>query len=279
MMAKEQIEGLVRSVPFWFHSIDLGQGVVTPGIKTAEWLQRELTNLRLPILRGRSVLDINTWDGFYAFKAEELGAASVTALDFYMWAMDLGQHFQYWTQCKQQGVCPKRFETMPYYKPKELPGKAGFDVVQLVLKSRVKQVVGDFMHIDVDTLGQFDVVLYLGSLYHMENGFESLKRLARVTRELAVIETQASELPGFRSEAFVQFFEAGELNGDPSNWWAPNLRALGAMSRAAGFKRVEVIQGPPYLARFALFSLLKNAIRLKKFSRVWDYRAIVHAWK
>src|SRR5437868_4630572 len=85
MMAKQQIEELVRSVPFWFHSIDLGHGVVTPGMKTAGWLQRELTNLRLPILRGKSVLDINTWDGFYAFKADQREATSVTALDFYTW--------------------------------------------------------------------------------------------------------------------------------------------------------------------------------------------------
>jgi hypothetical protein len=123
------------------------------------------------------------------------------------------------------------------------------------------------------------VVFFLGSLYHMENPMDSLKRVCRVTREVAVIETQGSELPGFRSECFVQFYEAGEMNTDPTNWWSPNIRALCAMCRRAGFRRVDVVKGPPFLSRFAVFSLLKNAIRSRKLSRVWDYRSIVHAWK
>ena len=128
-------------------------------------------------------------------------------------------------------------------------------------------------------LGQFDVTLFLGSLYHMQNPLAALKRLAYVTRELAVIETQASELPGFRRQSFVQFFSPGELNNDPSNWWAPNMSALVALCKAAGFREVRVVKGPPMLSRIALFALMKNAIRARKLSMVWDYRAVVHAMK
>ncbi len=77
------------SVPVWWHSIDLGQGVVTNGHATPEILAGELDALRLPNLRGRTVLDINTWDGFYAFEAECRGAVSVTALDLFVWSIDL----------------------------------------------------------------------------------------------------------------------------------------------------------------------------------------------
>ncbi len=279
MIAKDSLEERVRNVPFWFHSIDLGQGIVTPGIKTPAALKKETERLRFPDLRGKSVLDINTWDGFYAYTAERLGAASVTALDFYMWAMDLGEHWNYIQECRAKGVYPKRYETMPYYKPAELPGKCGFDLAHEVLDSKAKAVVGDFMEMDLEKLGQFDVVFFLGTLYHMENALESLKRLSRVTKEVAVIETQASEFPGFASQSVVQFFEAGELNGDSSNWWAPNLTALAAMCRTAGFRRVEVVRGPDIWSHSTPLALLKNLVLSKKLSRVWSYRAIVHAWK
>ena len=65
--------------PYWFHSIDLGEGVVTCGVKTPEHLASELNALRLPDLNGRTVLDIGTWDGFYAFEAERRGAAKAKA--------------------------------------------------------------------------------------------------------------------------------------------------------------------------------------------------------
>jgi len=37
----------------------------------------------------------------------------------------------------------------------------------------------------------------------------------------------------------VEFFPSNELNGDVSNWWAPNALALEGICRAAGFRRVE----------------------------------------
>ena len=56
-------------MPYWHHSIDLGDGVVTPGLKGHQYHDAELELLHLPDLEGKSVLDIGTWDGFYAFEA------------------------------------------------------------------------------------------------------------------------------------------------------------------------------------------------------------------
>jgi hypothetical protein len=61
------LRGRVAGIPYWCHSIDLGCGVVTPGIKTPEYQAKELESLHLPDLRGKSVLDIGAWDGFYSF--------------------------------------------------------------------------------------------------------------------------------------------------------------------------------------------------------------------
>ena len=48
----------VAAVPSWFHSIDLGMGIVTPGVKSPEQHEHELAALRLPALQGKTVLDI-----------------------------------------------------------------------------------------------------------------------------------------------------------------------------------------------------------------------------
>jgi hypothetical protein len=99
--------------------------VVTKGVNTEAALAAEVQRLMLPDLRGKTVLDINCWDGFFAFEAERRGASRVVALDHYMWAMDLAEHYKYYVDCKERGVPPRPYHTMPYYKPDELPGKVG----------------------------------------------------------------------------------------------------------------------------------------------------------
>ncbi|HXV98867.1 MAG TPA: hypothetical protein VEC93_10630, partial [Anaerolineae bacterium] len=65
--------------------------------------------------------------------------------------------------------------------------------------------------------------------------------IASVTRELAIIESQISNLELFEAEAVSRFYETDELANDPTNWWAPNLPCLVQTVRAAGFPRVEII--------------------------------------
>ena len=65
----------------WWHSIDLGNGLVSPGVHSLEELQSLYRSLNLPEdLSGKSLLDIGCWDGFYSFEAERHGA-KVTAVD------------------------------------------------------------------------------------------------------------------------------------------------------------------------------------------------------
>ena len=93
--------------------------------------------------------------------------------------------------------------------------------------------------VDLDALGTFDVVLFLGVLYHLTDPFGALRRLALVTDEVAVIETAGVEAPGNDDQPAFMFFPNDELLGDPTNWWAPNEAGLVARGHAAGFSRVE----------------------------------------
>jgi len=266
--SREQLEEMARSAS-WFHSIDLGNGVVTKGIKSAAQLEHELQAFRLPDVRDKTVLDIGAWDGYFSFAAERLGAKHVLALDHYAWSLDLHKHFRYLSECKERGIVPKPYHETAYWQPDELPGKRGFDTARQALGSHVDGYVGDFMEMDLDKLGAFDIVFYFGVLYHMQNPLEALKRLAAVTRQVAIIETEATAFPGYERHAVCQFFPTNELDGDVSNWWAPNQRALEGMCRAAGFRRVETLAGSP----------VKTAEGETAPSDPVRYRAVVHAWK
>jgi len=237
----------VNALPFWCHSIDLGLGVVTPGVKTPAFHARELASLRLPDLRGKSVLDIGAWDGFYSFAAERLGADRVVALDRFVWALDWEAKNRYKADCRQHGVPPQPFDRIPgLWAFDALPGKRGFDLSRQALGSRVEPIVGDLMTADLTALGQFDVVLFMGVLYHMENPLGSLERVRHLTRDVAVIETEAVAIGGFETRPFCEFFPPRhKLSDDPTNFWAPNAAALVGLCETAGFSRIELLTRPP----------------------------------
>ena len=107
------------------------------------------------------------------------------------------------------------------------------------LASKVETVVDDFMTMDLDTLGQFDVVLYFGVLYHMVDPIGALKRVRRVSKEVAVVETAGTWVPGYPDSNLVEFFAGDELHSDYGNWFAPSESALRDMCRAAGFRHAE----------------------------------------
>lgn len=235
----------LATIPGWFHSIDLGHGIVTPGTKSPEQLQHELGVLQIPDLRGKSVLDIGAWDGFFSFEAERRGAKRIVALDHYIWSIDPHVYGRYVKQCKREGkVFQEATEVPEAWQPGKLPGKRGFDFARRALKSKVEPVVGNFMEMDLAKIGTFDVVFYLGVLYHMRHPLLALQRLASVTREVAVIETHAVYVPACEQHALCEFYETTELNGDASNWWAPNRKGLEGLCRAAGFRKVENVSPP-----------------------------------
>ena len=66
----------------WFHTIDLGNGVVTPGDDNSPVKLKRLAFP--PDLSGKTFLDIGAWDGFFSFEAERRGAARVLATDSYV---------------------------------------------------------------------------------------------------------------------------------------------------------------------------------------------------
>lgn len=242
-LSVEETRRRVEEVPYWWHSIDVGKDIVTPGVKWGggrEVMAAELDRQHLPDdLSGKSVLDIGSYDGYYAFEAERRGAAQVTAIDHFVWLNNLDSRnfsvdmsLQY---LKPDGLPPAGHPT---------PGKRAFDTARELRGSQVESVVADFMHYDLDQLGSFDIVLYLGIIYHMEEPLTALRRVAQVAREMAIIESEAAVIPGSEQLPLAEFVPGAEVNADPTNWWVPTIPALEGLALAAGFSRVELVDGP-----------------------------------
>jgi tRNA (mo5U34)-methyltransferase len=221
---------------FWYHSIDLG-GELTPGQKSLDVLEAQWDELAIPPLYGKTVLDIGAWDGYFSFRAEREGAKRVVALDHYVWSTRLVEQQSYYRRTLATGekyVAPHLVPEL--WDPKGLPGRAGFDLAKARLGSGVEPVVADFAQDDLTDLGTFDVVIFVGVLYHLENPMGALRKVASLTKELALINTVAVHVPNVDS-AVWEFYPDAELAGDSSNWWAPNRTALEGATTAAGFRK------------------------------------------
>jgi len=268
----------------WFHTIDLGGGLVTDGHHPPSAIIAQA----FPEVRGKSVLDIGAWDGKYSFDAERAGAARVVALDHYVWRLDALARQAYYDKCEAEGILPDPDMVDRGFLVDFLPGKEGFDMAYEYLDSKVEVVVDDFATMDLAALGTFDIVLYLGVLYHMVDPINSLKRVRRVTSELAVIETASVHVPGHEDVALAAFFPGNELNADYGNWFAPNPAALVGMCRAAGFRRAELVATTHHPAEEDRSAQMQIKAQLKAW-RQWphpvaksepmcDTRIVVHAW-
>jgi tRNA (mo5U34)-methyltransferase len=242
----QEIKALVAGIR-WHHSIDLGHGIVTPGQDNSA---RKLGRLALPeSLAGKTVLDVGAWDGFFSFEAERRGARRVLAADSYSWN---GSH--------------------------DWGDKRGFNLARQVLGSKVEDMDIDVLELSPERIGTFDVVLFLGVLYHMRHPMLSVERVASVTREMVVLET-AVDMLSYRRPAMA-FYPGDELGCDATNWCGPNPAAVVGMLKAAGFRRIEIVSG----VRSSWFRLAKAAyLRWKRGygfkSMLRTDRIVVHAWK
>ena len=272
----------------WWHSIDLGHGIITKGTKPKDLLDREIQNLFLPDLTGKTFLDIGAWDGAMSFEAERLGARRVVALDHYVWSMDFSAQQRAISEAGAVGRSITRWEDDPnVWHPDTLPGKTRFDLAHWALESKVEALVADFMTVDPAELGEFDISLFAGVLYHLPDPISGLRQLAKVTKELAILETEMVHVAGYSAQPLWHYVEGDSMAGDPSNYWLPSKAGLAAALRDAGFPRVEFMEAigdAPVLSPAgkvinSVSGWAKRTARSLRPSAPANYRQVIHAYK
>lgn len=212
------IEKEIAELNPWFHNIHLPGGEQTaPNHPLGDFPMFKWMRISPHIprdLSGWTVLDVGCNAGFYSIEMAKRGAR-VTAVD-------MDDHY-----LKQAEWAAEKFKVR--------------DKITLK-KSHVYNlgIIED----------SYDIVLFLGVFYHLRYPLLALDILAKKVEKYLVFQTltmpgekefkappdlkltdrKIMMHPGWPKMAFIE----RKLEGDPTNWWAPNGAAVEAMLRSAG---------------------------------------------
>jgi tRNA (mo5U34)-methyltransferase len=224
---QEELEKEAKKIKHWHHCIDLGKGVFTKQGKEGKFclkFQNWILEAFPTSLESKTVLDIGAWDGFYSFAAEKKGAKRVLATDSFVWEQRelYGLNKEFW---REFGA-----------------GKKGFQLARKVLNSQVEDKNIDVLELNPQDIGTFDIVLFLGILYHMKYPLLALEKVASVTEEMLILETHVNLPLCLFPQPLMRFYPTNELSKDVTNWCGPNLAMVKSMLITVGFKEVKLVK-------------------------------------
>jgi tRNA (mo5U34)-methyltransferase len=215
---RSTIEKLIEEHGRWWHEIELAPGIVTPGDDSNRMKLPVLDDLGLArTLKGSRALDIGCSDGYFSFELERRGA-DVLAIDF----------------------VPENY--------------TGFATARKILGSGAEYRMENVYNLVPEKYGQFDIVLFLGVLYHLRKPLAALDAIRSVMKDggqLFVgtmlideyfllpdgrITTLEALNPALTSVPLWQSYPGDTLNGDYTNCFAPNRRGLEVALEEAQFR-------------------------------------------
>ena len=247
-MSQAELRAAIAAVPFWYHSIELGPGIVTPGY----WDTRQIVGrLPWPEVRGKRCLDVGTADGFLAFELERRGAAEVLALD----VADPSK-FDWPPDARESG--PERLSRF------RAPGNPGFHIACDALGSSVEYREMTVYELDPQNLGKFDVVVCGSVLLNLRDPLRALEAIRSVCTE-NLLSMEAIDLWWtLRSRRPI-----AQLHGSGADcrWWHPNAAGHRRMLFAAGFDVERTIR--PYLLALGQGARTEAPLRTRITQRIF----------
>jgi len=232
--SRAEIRRQVEALGPWFHNLDLNGVSTAPthflgDYPAVKW--RRFADAIADDLRGKSVLDIGCNAGFYSIEMKRRGASRVLGLD-----------------SDEEYLSQARFAA---------------EVSGLDIELRRMSVY------DVGALGEtFDVVLFLGVLYHLRHPLLALDLIhEHVAGDMLVFQSMqrgsegvAAVAPNYDFWSADHFDEAAypklhfvehQYADDWTNWWIPNRACTEAMLRSAGFEITAHPESEVYICRRA----------------------------
>ncbi len=236
MLTIEDTQRRLKELGPWFYEFDLGEYGRTTSDLPPEVLPVHQTRLTMverivnEQFRGRldriRCLDIGCHEGFYSIAMARKGMRGVRGIDV---------------------------------RPASLT-KAQF-VAEVLGLNNVTFEERNIEQLDFDG-PPYDLCLFLGVLYHLENPILALRQVSRATREVCIVETQVvEEVEGtteWGAQAWTRPYqgilalidESGEFYNQNAETGAspiatcPSRKALNFMLRQAGFRRTEILDPP-----------------------------------
>lgn len=198
------------SAHMWYHRITLPDGTVTPGVQDSPAILRVLDQFGLPEnMKGMRVLDVGAADGFYSFECERRGA-KVTAIDKYP------------------------FET--------------FQVAKKALGSKNRLKQADVYDLTPEADGQFDIILFLGIIYHLRYPLLALDRLRALLKtggllfveshmidECALLDTEKATTTPLVANVSGLWQVVDRIGASQDITFVPSVSGMNALLRKARF--------------------------------------------
>jgi len=232
----------------WVHDIELRPGIRTKQNSrdpSAIWEQSHIVNT-FPDVKGKTVLELGSWNGKWGFLAEDRGAAHVTMTDFVCWGRG--------PTCKEREqwlADPNYPYTNQYAAPCGM--RAPFDLARAVRRSKVTAIEIDPFDISKRNLGRcFDVVLYPGILYHVFNQEAQLSRIYDVMCEGATVYVEGPDAGHDINHVFNCATHHCDSNTVPwgafvnyqvegNNKWFMSVQGVTDLLKSMGFEEIKVL--------------------------------------
>jgi len=203
----------------WYHTIDLPSGVTTPGTVDCRGIVgRTMIPERLD---GMRVLDIGTWDGFWAFELERRGAEVLTVdvddVDLLDWP----------PRTRLGDADAARRERMAVVRLGE-----GFSIAHAAIGSSVRSAKVSIYDLDPHLLGRFDLVFVGSILVHLRDPVRALAAAVSLADGPVILNESIELVSSLLSPRTPRARFAGD--GDLVLWWHSNLAGVRQIARSAG---------------------------------------------
>jgi tRNA (mo5U34)-methyltransferase len=232
----------------WYHTIDLGHGVATPGFID----NRPTVHLfGIPEdLTGKRCLDIGTYDGFWSFEFERRGASEVVGID-----VDSPLEHDIPRLVRDRLIDQAKTQDLHGAFNKQLSSVGlqvqgeGFRVAKEILGSKARRQALNVYDLSPERVGMFDVVLISQLLLRLRDPQTIMENMFSVCRGIAIIaepyDAELEAMPRAVSE-FVGTQNVGM-------WWGHSIKSMRTMMNVAGFDPVEEVARFPVENRVGRF--------------------------
>ncbi|OFW07788.1 MAG: hypothetical protein A3G20_01490 [Acidobacteria bacterium RIFCSPLOWO2_12_FULL_59_11] len=232
----------------WYHTVDLGDGLVTPGVYD---YRETLGAFHFPTdMQGMAVLDIGSATGFFAFEFEKRGARVVSV------ELPSLEHLDRFPGQTTEQVVRKILRTLPPLAPDASADQTGnytaeelyfyllegpFRFCYTRLHSKVGRRYSTIYDLSAKKLGTegFDLVFLGDVLLHTLYPLRALAAAAALCKGTLILSQVMPEAPDLHP---AMLYVGGENpQEDDISWWWPNKLCFMQMLKKLGFQSVEEV--------------------------------------